>query len=271
MTRVHHGERIRRNQSRAYAEYEARRQSRINGVTDRAEACAATDEIHVPRTEQPKEPSTPTWPTLHKDALHGLAGEVVNTISPQSEADPVAILIQFLVSAGNLFDRHYYYQVESDQHHANLFVALVGESAKARKGISWGRIKSVARIADEQWFSDRTKGGLSSGEGFIYEVRDPVKKWNSGTKDHEVVDPGVTDKRLTVIEPEFAAALAVMERHGNTLSPLIRKAWDGDKLCTLTKTSPLTATNPHVSIIGHITEIELNPGFLRSKPTSKQN
>jgi Protein of unknown function (DUF3987) len=55
-----------------------------------------------------------------------------------------------------------------------------------------------------------------------------------------------------------------MERHGNTLSQLIRKAWDGDKLSTLTKTSPLTATNPHISVIGHITEIELKARLTRT-------
>jgi hypothetical protein len=241
---------------------------KINGndAADWADACAAIDGLDAPQDAQPnakRKLSTP-WPTLPGEALYGLAGDVVKTISPHSEADQAAILIQFLASAGNLFGRSYYYQVESDQHHANLFVALVGESAKARKGISWGRVKSVARIADEQWFNERTKGGLSSGEGFIYEVRDPVKKWNSSTQTHDVVDPGVTDKRLTIIEPEFAAALAVMERHGNTLSPLIRRAWDGDKLSALTKTTPLTATDPHISIIGHITEIELKARLTRT-------
>ena len=48
-----------------------------------------------------------------------------------------------------------------------------------------------------------------------------------------------------------------MERHGNILSPIVRKAWDGDKLETLTRNSPLTATDAHISIVGHITETEL--------------
>jgi hypothetical protein len=206
----------------------------------------------------------PSWPELDAAALYGLAGEVVRTIEPHSEADPVAILIQFLACAGNILDRHYYYQIESDRHHANLFTVLVGDSAKSRKGTSIGRVKAVVRVADEQWFADRTKGGLSSGEGFIYEVRDQVKKWNAANQDWDVVDPGVTDKRLTIIEPEFAGALSVMERHGNILSPMIRKAWDGDKLATLTKTSPLTATNAHISIIGHITETELKARLSRT-------
>jgi hypothetical protein len=103
-----------------------------------------------------------------------------------------------------------------------------------------------------------------AGEGFIYEVRDPIRKWNASNQAWDVVDPGVTDKRLTVIEPEFSSALAVMERHGNTLSQHIRKAWDGDKLSALTKTSPLTATDAHISIIGHITETELKARLTRT-------
>jgi hypothetical protein len=157
---------------------------------------------------------------------------------------------------------------EGDRHYPNLFAVLVGESSKARKGTSWGRVRSVVRIADLTWATDRTKGGLSSGEGFIYEVRDAHKKWNVKEHAEETIDPGVTDKRLTIIEPEFAGALAVMERHGNTLSPLLRKAWDGDKLNTLTKNSPLTATDAHISIISHITRAELRARLTRTDAAS---
>ncbi|MBI4512277.1 MAG: hypothetical protein HY698_21770 [Deltaproteobacteria bacterium] len=41
-----------------------------------------------------------------------------------------------------------------------------------------------------------------------------------------VVDPGVDDKRLLVIETEFARVLQVHTREGNTLSDIIRQAWD---------------------------------------------
>jgi hypothetical protein len=69
---------------------------------------------------------------------------------------------------------------------------------------------------------------------------DEVKHWDPKEQIWQTVDPGITDKRLMVIEPEFASALAVADRPGNTLSPLLRKAWDGAKLNTLTKNSPLT-------------------------------
>lgn len=109
------------------------------------------------------------------------------------------------------------------------------------------------------------KGGLSSGEGLINEVRDEVKKWDTKKKQFEVIDPGIVDKRLMITEAEFGNALAVMERPGNTLSPTIRQAWDGRTLSAITKNSPLKATGAHISIIGHITEDELRARITRTE------
>ena len=198
-----------------------------------------------------------TRPVMAVAAYLGIARDVVRTISPHSEADEVALLLQFLTMAGNAIGREPYYQVESDKHHSNLNCVLVGASSKARKGTSMGRSRAVLRVADEPWADNRIKGGLSSGEGLINEVRDAVEKYDSKEKRLEVVDAGVSDKRLMIVEPEFAGLLSVADRHGNTISPLIRRAWDGDKLQTITKNSPLSATGAHISIIGHITEDEL--------------
>jgi hypothetical protein len=72
-----------------------------------------------------------------------------------------------------------------------------------------------------------------------------------------MVDPGESDKRLLIIEPEFASTLTVMSREGNTLSTTVRQAWDSGDLSPLTKNNPLKATSSHISIIGHITKHEL--------------
>ena len=74
-----------------------------------------------------------------------------------------------------------------------------------------------------------------------------------------------------IVEPEFASVLSVAERPGNTISPLIRRAWDGDKLQTITKNSPLCATDAHISMIGHITEDELRARITRTEwPTGSR-
>jgi hypothetical protein len=70
-------------------------------------------------------------------------------------------------------------------------------------------------------------------------------------------DAGVADKRLLVTESEFASVLKVAGREGNTLSAVLRQAWDAGNLRTLTKNSPSRATGAHISIIGHVTRDEL--------------
>jgi hypothetical protein len=50
--------------------------------------------------------------------------------------------------------------------------------------------------------------------------------------------------------------LKVGRRDGNTVTEILRRAWDGNDLRTLTRSSPLVATAPHITLIGHITEDE---------------
>ena len=215
----------------------------------------------VPEPEPPKQLE---WPVIDEVAYYGLAGDIVRTLEPHTEADRVALLLQILTFAGNVIGRSPYYQIESDCHRANLFAVLVGDSAKSRKGTSLGRVRAVAKVADETWCSERNRGGLSSGEGLIDAVRDQVQKYNTKEKQIEIVDPGVPDKRLMVVEPEFAGVLSVAERHGNTISQLVRQAWDGHKLQTMTRSSSLSATDAHISIIGHITVDELRARLSRT-------
>jgi hypothetical protein len=72
-----------------------------------------------------------------------------------------------------------------------------------------------------------------------------------------VIDHGVSDKRLLDLESEFSSVLRVAERDGNTLSAIIRQAWDDGNLRILTKCNPAKATGAHMSMIGHITRDEL--------------
>ncbi|MGO9751323.1 MAG: hypothetical protein ACLP22_07400 [Solirubrobacteraceae bacterium] len=94
--------------------------------------------------------------------------------------------------------------------------------------------------------STRILTGLSSGEGLIHCVRDPAGQ-----------DPGASDRRLLVIEPEFVSVLKNVSREISTLSPTLRSAWDGRPLAILTRTAPARATDAHIAVIGHITATEL--------------
>jgi hypothetical protein len=206
--------------------------------------------------DQPNEDPPPTgeltlpvpadWPAPPQAAVyHGLAGEIVGTIAPHTEADPIAILSQLLVAFGAAVGRGAWFQVEATRHHANEFLVLVGDSSRARKGSSWDHVHRLISGADAA-IGSRILTGLSSGEGLIWSVRDPTSQ-----------DPGSGDRRLLVIEPEFVSVLKNVSREISTLSPTLRSAWDGRPLQILTRTAPARATDAHISVIGHITATEL--------------
>lgn len=191
-------------------------------------------------------PAPAGWPTPPVPAVyHQLLGEIVERIAPHTEADPIAILTQLLIAFGAAAGRGAWFTVEATRHHPNEFMLLVGDSSKARKGSSWDHVRRLIAAADPS-LEHRVLTGLSSGEGLIWSVRDP-----SGP------DPGISDQRLLVIEPEFAAVLKTSAREISTLSPTLRSAWDGRPLAILTRTAPARATGAHISLIGHITREEL--------------
>jgi hypothetical protein len=206
-----------------------------------------------------------SWPALSQLAVRGVLGDLVRAIEPHSEADPAALLIQSLCAYGSVLNRRPHFRAEADSHCMNLFAALVGETSKGRKGTSWGYIRRVFASVDPDWTSTRVLNGLSSGEGLIWAVRDeiikeePIREKQRPTGEYQtvVVDRGITDKRLLVLESEFASTLRVMGRDGNTLSAVIRQAWDSGDLRTMTKNAPAQATGAHISIVVHITKDEL--------------
>jgi hypothetical protein len=210
-------------------------------------------------------PTEPPWPApLADEAFHGLADELVRTLEPASEADPAALLVQFLAGFGSIIGRSAYCTVEADRHCGNEFFVLVGRTAKGRKGTSWGRIIQLLKAVDPKWADDRVQSGVSSGEGIIWAVRDPIRKMERIKERGEPVryveveaDPGVSDKRLLILESEFAGVLKHLERQGNIVSPVLRQAWESGDLRTLTKNNPARATGAHISMIGHVTAEEL--------------
>jgi hypothetical protein len=215
---------------------------------------------HISHSSQAQPP-----PPLGDAAYQGLAGEIVKAIEPHTEADPAAILVQLLAAVGNAAGRGAGFRVEADDHYCNLFVAIVGPSSIARKGSSFGQAKRLVVEAEPTW-AERIITGASSGEGLIWAVRDSIEETRKARKDEqgdedgfftELSDLGVEDKRALLIEPELSSVLDRMSRDGNTLSAVMRQAWDGHKLDTQVKTNRASATNAHISVIGHITVDEL--------------
>jgi hypothetical protein len=196
----------------------------------------------------------PPWPVLDPAARYGLAGEMVATIGPHTEADDAALLVSLLAAFGSAVGAGPHVRADGADHAARLFGVIVGRSSRSRKGTSWRHSRNVMAAADPEWAATRVLSGLSSGEGLIAAVADPTED-----KDGNLAG-GVTDKRLFVIEEEFSRALAVKSRESNTLSATVRQAWDTGTLRTMTKV-PMAATGAHITVLGHITIEELRTGL----------
>jgi hypothetical protein len=190
---------------------------------------------------------------MDRAARHGLVGEYLRLVEDSTEADPAALLSQLLAVIGNIAGRATYRIADGSRHHLNFFVALVGQTSAGRKGTALNHVRRVAQIIDPDWAAACVRSGLVSGEGLIWAVRDAVPQ-----AEGKIVDAGVPDKRLLIVETELAAVLNVCQRPQNNLSPTTRDFWDGTQVVsTMAKNAPAKATDAHVSIIGHITPDEL--------------
>ena len=211
--------------------------------------------LQNPQGGEPQWRSVFPYPHLAPEALHGLAGDFVRLLAPQSEADPAALLAHFLCMFGCAVGPEPMVLVESTKHPARLNALLVGETARGRKGTARDRVQYLYRMADPEWLSKGRVSGLASGEGLIKLVQDR----DDGTQ---------TEKRILVSEPEFARVLAAASRDGSILSSVIRDAWDSGELSNLTKEKPLRAQGAHISLVADITDDELRKKLSETEKTN---
>jgi hypothetical protein len=205
----------------------------------------------------------PAVPGLMMLAYPGLAGEFVDLVMPTTEGDPAGVLFSFLTWFGTAVGRGPYTMIGSTRHHANLSAVIVGDTSKARKGIGGSAIKEILDPVEKLH-----KVHASTGEGIITAIEDAKQEWDQKTKKF-VAHGGVEDKRLLLEHHEFGGLLTVMGRPGNTLSAVLRQAWDGDDLSVAVRGGgEYRASNPHVSVLGNITREELTALLTQTDATS---
>jgi hypothetical protein len=195
-----------------------------------------------PAPPTPPAPRASADPILGEAALYGVAGLAVRALAPHTEAHPAAILLQLLAAFGNAVGPAPHCMVDATRHGLNLFVVLVGESSKARKGTSWNQIRRLFAEVDHPWVAERVTTARLTPAGLIYALRDQQP---------------ATDRRLLALSEEFAAVLHTLRRAKGHLSPLLRCAWDSGDLRALDGRLPVQATGTHISLIAHITQREL--------------
>jgi hypothetical protein len=209
-------------------------------------------------------PSPPRLPPRPSRALsHGLIGTFMARVEEETEAHPVALAVSFMTAFGNVIGRGPHTMVGRTRHGTNMFAAIIGNTGTGRKGTGGDIVTDVVRYADAKWADNCQSPNLVSGEGVVDALRDPVTKLvpkkgaARGDVEEVVLDWGKEDKRLLITATEFASTLHACRRENSVLSQTLREAWDGKTLSTMAKNSGRTATNPHLSIIAHVTRQEL--------------
>lgn len=211
------------------------------------EAAQLADAVLAASADEAPPSAAAAWPApMARAAFVGLAGRYVDLVAPETEAAPEAVLVQFLAAFGNAVGRGPYWSVGPTRHHANLYTVIVGPTGEGRKGTSVDVALWPLAAVDAGWAKDRVLAGLSSGEGVIALLRDPTGE-----------DKPPTDRRLLAVETEFGKTLRVMSRSGNSLGDVLKQGWDSGNLRTLTRADPLRASGCHISLIGHVTPVEL--------------
>ena len=192
-------------------------------------------------------------PEADPACLYGLIGDVARAGSDDTETSAHAIAANFLVYLSCAVGRGVYLPIGNTRHHARLFCLHVGRSGRGRKGDAVSlvlRIDQALRAMDSTFAPQVHRGGLSTREGLAALIHDGYRQ---GRQDMPVIE----DKRLWVVESEFANVLHQGRRDGNTLSAALRDCWDGIDLKPATKSNRLYASDPHVCLSGAISPGEL--------------
>ena len=196
---------------------------------------------------------------MRPEAFHGILGDVVSCMSERTEAPEESLLIHLLTYMGNWLGRSALTYVGGKKHFNTLYSLIVGPTYKGRKGTAKSMVDDFAEALDPEWYNSCVvgKSGYSTGEGLLWAVRDDRTFYGKGGE--PVTEPGVEDKRLMIVEEEFAKTLKTAARPNNVLTTYYRDLWQSPpRYQTGTKTTPTESTNPHVSIVAHITVSDLS-------------
>jgi Bifunctional DNA primase/polymerase, N-terminal/Protein of unknown function (DUF3987) len=203
-------------------------------------------------TRSRKEESCNETPfTLPPDAYHGLFGEMLHAVSPETEADPSGVLLGWLTCFGNIVGRGAWAEANDGVlHHPALYIGIVGITGGGKGGCASASLWPFREI-EPAWASTCIANGVGSGEGLVERIADVAIDGNGKAV-------GAADKRCLLRLAEMSGCFKLGRRDGSTLSEKMREAWDGFPIHVVNrKSNALSASDYAVSVCGDIT-----PGML---------
>lgn len=196
-------------------------------------------ELPADHDDDPGPHRSPNVPTISSRAYHGLIGDYVRALAPGTEADPVGILLTSLSFLGCRMGPGIYVPVTGTRHPPRIWPLTVGKTSTGRKGTT--AAVAINPFSAITAFSalPRRASGLSSGEGLIQSFMDDD-------------DGNQPPRELFIIESEYESVLQRGRKDGNSLTSILRQAWETGDLSTLT-VNKREVTDTHLVVVGHIT------------------
>jgi phage/plasmid primase-like uncharacterized protein len=193
-------------------------------------------------------------PVATEEMFYGLLGQFAKAAALDTEVNPVAAMASAMTWLSAAMGRNIGLFAGNTWHGIRLNTVHVGRTSSGRKGDALGLLKRVIKAMEKdatyaKLLPMKHDGGLSSREGLAMLIHDGYKLGKE-----EVA--AIEDKRLFILEEEFANVLAQCKRDGNTLSACIRGLFDGVSIQPAAKTG-IWASKPHIAIHGCITPTEL--------------
>lgn len=194
-------------------------------------------------------------PVADPKMFYGPLGRLARQAAQGTEVNPVAAMAAAMTWLSACMGRNHAITVGDGFHHLRLFTLHVGRSSRGGKGMALDLLKRVDKEVGQTVDGGGLRpqmhtGGLSTREGLALLIHD-------GFKEGKEFVPPIDDKRLFIVENEFANVLAQGKRDGNTLSSCLRDTFDGISIRPATKSSRIWATRPHIALHGCITPTEL--------------
>ena len=182
---------------------------------------------------------------LTKASLHGILGDFVEIAHPTTVASKEMLMYEMLPMIGALMGDAFYAPFGSDKHFSSLFTLAIGRSTDG-KGQAMHHCEEAIRLVDQGWTKTSVHSNPASGEGMIRMLAGSTL--NMGRK-----------YRVVIANSEMSTTFAAQGRESSTLSGILRKAYDGDRLENFRsdKKKSIAADDYLLGFVGTITPGEL--------------
>ncbi|WP_436776065.1 DUF3987 domain-containing protein [Yinghuangia sp. YIM S09857] len=178
----------------------------------------------------------------------------IKAVEQHTEADPVGVLAALLSITSCALSRPRLI-IGQKRHPLGVWTLLVGETGRGRKGTALGMARELMDGAYPDFMDLHEAMGITSGAGvikYLAERQGEAAEAAADADERGETPAGLNpnDGRVIFLEEEYVTVMNRAKRDGS-LSGVLRQAWDGNTLASMTAKNGARVSGAHVVIHGH--------------------